>query len=1020
MLASADALGLPAGARVTSFVSPTEARVEDEHGKGLLLQSTEPFATKDDSGALTKVDLSLAPQNGALVPDNPVVDVTLPDSATDPLTLPDTGLSIALAGGSNVTGDVEHDRVFYGDVSTDTDYITTPTRQGAQLMWQLRSALATETPSLDLDLPAGHHARLTSVLTGALSAQENPSVEIVDDTGTVVNTIQAPVAMDADQQPVPARYRLDGDRLSVEVPHREQQVKYPVLVDPEVRNVWGGADWDNFGTGPSQNQAGMWSLDRTGGNFGVGYQWQPYNATYAGRGLFMETMPGFTYWAGAAAWFKWAVPGYVNISSVWFDGLYHQNGGADHLFAGITGPYGWETVYNIWGDTNYDQSTQNPNPAWELATAVIGVWVDSNAYHSLPGWSGVRGVSILLGDTRPPEANLVNYIVNGQPQGGTSTVHNPAQTPDGRAWYDFPWRRSDDSVTATAWDSDPGLGTTKLGIFDQDNNWVGTPWQSSCIGHRSSPCPGAVQKDIPFAMGTNQLRGIHNLRTTAFDAVGNIGYGATFTMRVDADNPYVEVSGDLPSHSTDGTLGYEPTLNVYAEDDAMSSIGGHYHQSGVKKVDVYYTDPSGGVHHPMTLSAPGGCADDCDVSFPNVKLPITTPGHYGLNVVATDNTNHSGSRTLAFDVRYDTSWAYGHENHAIDTLDEMDAVGQALATSSNYQTIWNGLATSDKNVMMGGSDASFASWVGRIDTTAPSAPYDLDVQDYDASTHTASITWTEGEDSDLSSTLSGSTTEEGKASYRFKRAGGDWSSWRSTTDASFELGSLNPTDNLSVQVTDYDRAGNQSASLSDAVTIPTGPKASASIAFAIPILACVEWCPAIVAGVGAITASTVWTVNHQDFGAKHWPSSRDIAITRMDDNDQSFEDWEAEKLQHRDRLGRQGELDEEPDERSEVSPHHVVAVGAKAASYARYIMWKCGLDPNNWFDNGVWLPRNIHKKMHTKAYYQDINDMLKKYHPTFGSDPCGLNSGGIDLSSNGLRAAMRDIKRYLKDNYTPR
>jgi hypothetical protein len=184
-----------------------------------------------------------------LVPDNPVIDVRLPDSATDALSLPDTGLQVSLADGADVTGQVEDDRVFYGDVSTDTDYITVAQPQGAQVMWQLRSTQATESPSLDLDLPAGQHARLTSVLTGASSDEENPSVQIVDDNNTVVDTISAPSAFDADNNPVPARYRLEGDRLYVDVPHREQQVHYPVMVDPEVDEYWGYPDWVNDGGG---------------------------------------------------------------------------------------------------------------------------------------------------------------------------------------------------------------------------------------------------------------------------------------------------------------------------------------------------------------------------------------------------------------------------------------------------------------------------------------------------------------------------------------------------------------------------------------------------------------------------------------------------------------------------------------------------------------------------------------------------------------------------------------------------
>jgi hypothetical protein len=47
------------------------------------------------------------------------------------------------------------------------------------------------------------------------------------------------------------------------------------------------------------------------------------------------------------------------------------------------------------------------------------------------------------------------------------------------------------------------------------------------------------------------------------------------------------------------------------------------------------------------------------------------------------------------------------------------------------------------------------------------------------------------------------------------------------------------------------------------------------------------------------------------------------------------------------------------------------------------------------------------------SYYEAINDMLWRYDPTFGADPCGQNEGGVDLTGNGLRKAMNDIKNYI-------
>ena len=498
--------------------------------------------------------------------------------------------------------------------------------------------------------------------------------------------------------------------------------------------------------------------------------------------------------------------------------------------------------------------------------------------------------------------------------------------------------------------------------------------------------------------------GTTSVRTVGIDITENATFGPTFSIRRDGTPPLIAFGGDAFDHRTDGSLGYNPLLKVSVTDGNAA-----FHQSGVQTVAVTLD----GVRIKAYTNTNAGCDADCSY-YEEITLPITTPGTHTLQASAIDRAGNI-IPTSAYTLQIRSIPG------PIDQYDEAVAMGAQLATRPDYWTLWAALTEDERNYMLAGiDDPDMASWARRIDTTPPPAPHDLDVQYYNASTRMATVFWSESEDPDLSTTLSGSMTQEGKASYRFKRADGDWSSWRSTSDARFDLGSLNPGDVLSVQVSDFDRAGNQSAALSDTVTIPAGPKAKESIAIAFPVLACVEWCPLVVASVGAVSSGAVWTVDDKGFAAKHYASQRSVVVTRMDDDQLPFEDWEAKKQRERANLGKHGEAIEAPAERSKVSPHHVVAVGDGRASFARWIIWKCGLDPNNWMDNGVWIPRKSHQKMHTTAYYEAINDMLKKYHPTFGSDPCGEDSGGIDLESNGLRRAMQDIKRYVKANYVPR
>lgn len=1015
MLAPVDALGLPQGDHVTSYDSPTEASVEDEHGKHLMLIGTEPFATTGDSSGddLSKVDLSLSAKDGALVPDNPAVDVQLPESAADPLTLPDSRLSVSMGEGADVAGRVESDRVFYGEVSTDTDYITVPQREGAQVMWQLRSPQATESPSLNLDLPAGEHARLTSMLTGATS-DENPSVQIVTDDNTVMDTIAAPSAVDAAGVSVPAHYRLDGDRLYVDVAHREQPVNYPVLVDPEVREVWGGTDWYNMGTGTNSVMAGQWGFTPTEGNYGNPW-FLANNANPVTYGMAIESWPGsYLYTAGAGAYDYWRAPAYANIASVWFDGFYHRSEG-DHLFAGVIGPYGWESVYNIYGDEDYDQSSQTPSPAWENSAVVFGVFEDMTTTHPVPGWVAVRGVNILVGDTRPPTTSLAKIYVDGTEMPWARHDFYA----DGTNHWISPWVSTASTVTVNPVASDLGLGLKALGVFTMNNNWIGTPWQSGCIGHRGSPCPQAIGgywQNLPLN------RGYTDMRTAALDTYGNLGLGDTWLMRVDGDSPKISLGGDTVDHRSDGTLGYNPTITIDVRDDRTSSLLGAYDQSGVGHVYVSLdTDPATGQPRNIyTWSRPSGCADNCDANF-QLTLPATTPGTHRLWVVATDGANHAGNYSdpdnsgyLSFTVRNDTSWTYGGANHTIDTDGEAATVGQLLA-GAGWQTVWNGLSTTDKDGMMAAEDPYFSSWVSKVDNTPPAAPDTVVVDNAAPATRTASFSWSPGEDPDLQNGVQGSGPDELHGEYRYRRAGGSFSSWIASDSMSGMLPSVDAGDVLDVDVRQYDAAGNASAYVRTSLTVPA-VTAHAAFVWAAPLLCVAGGCEAaapILIGVGTVAAG-VFVADNVHWSVKREGSESDIPIADEGPtlglvNGETEADWQqrgkSQRRTLRTKLRNLGKL------RGGQQAHHIVPVADERADELRRILYECGIDLND-PDNGVGLSPRDHYQTFSRAYFNDLDKILGRHDPDKSISPCDEFR---DDPVHGLRATLRAVAKALSE-----
>ncbi len=152
--------------------------------------------------------------------------------------------------------------------------------------------------------------------------------------GVVLNTISAPVAVDADGIAVPARFAIDVDgELSIEVPHRGRDLRYPLMVDPEVRDVWGVLEFTgSCGGGTAAFAPGIWGYAHWVSPFTplCGEEWAG-----SGRGLHIKSEAS-TYLNGAVAQWAWNAPSGSYIMSIWFDGLRHGAQGS-HLFTGLFG-----------------------------------------------------------------------------------------------------------------------------------------------------------------------------------------------------------------------------------------------------------------------------------------------------------------------------------------------------------------------------------------------------------------------------------------------------------------------------------------------------------------------------------------------------------------------------------------------------------------------------------------------------------------------------------------------------------
>lgn len=57
--------------------------------------------------------------------------------------------------------------------------------------------------------------------------------------------------------------------------------------------------------------------------------------------------------------------------------------------------------------------------------------------------------------------------------------------------------------------------------------------------------------------------------------------------------------------------------------------------------------------------------------------------------------------------------------------------------------------------------------------------------------------------------------------------------------------------------------------------------------------------------------------------------------------------------------------------------HHIVATKEPRAAYARVILQRAGIGPND-VANGVWMRACEHRCMHTKLYYRNVNAVLRR------------------------------------------
>jgi len=635
-----------AGTRVKRFLSDSAAVVQGPARVNGLVESTQPLAGRDPSGAPVALNLDLRAQGGALVGGNVVNAVRIGRQADQGARLGSSGVSFGFAPGSASAATVEGPRAFFADTATDTDAALDVLPNGVELSWQLRSADAPTRLPLNFTLPAGARVRLDA---------RGSSAEVL--SGDRVLAVVSPASVqDARGRAVPSHFELAGQRLTLVVDSTGRDLTYPLIADPYILENWVNQNGDytkNWKTVAGLDFTGWMAI---GGDSQVKLsQYGTYNGGVSYKsGLYVADTALGPDTTSPAEW-RWTAPGTSNIYRAEF--ARPVMSGVGCLQEGIRKADGsWEDTGNATPGGTYAQSqhptacaagvtpppTNTPigSPGYQLFCSRASSPCDRTTITSLSqGNSAVFGIdrltavpsfqvyemgaAVFLTDTDNPMITAATNSLSGAVRTGTGTI------------------------TATA--TDTGLGVKKLRL--QTPSTTGTPTVQEqdhpCVGDRNDRCPATWNTARPnwtptFASyNVDQLpEGLNQFGLQAVDIVANASSGTDAqpafnsslvpTIIVDRTPPIVAPSGPLVDSSSGAVGAGASSLAVSATDSDPNHA-----TAGVASIELLIdgADPNSTYLYSAPACPSGSCNANHTFSVDPSALSL---GDHTLTVKATD------------------------------------------------------------------------------------------------------------------------------------------------------------------------------------------------------------------------------------------------------------------------------------------------------------------------------------------------------------------------------------------------
>jgi Ca2+-binding RTX toxin-like protein len=581
-------------------VAGDEGAVVTSEGETQLLETNVPVQAEEAGGELGQIDVTLAPSAEGWEPENPLVELEIGRSAEEGIEVGDEGLTVTQAGaGEAVATPLGDKSLFYSEVTAgeDMDQVVAPISGGVEIFNLLRSVDSPESLRFSLELPAGSQLR----------AGPGGSAEVVGTDGGVSALIPKPWALDAQGTQVPVEMSVEGSDLVLAVPHRDQDLAYPILVDPTIYQ-----DWDSWYLG-----SGLGGL--------AGWRWQQndyptwlYHGTsdpsgfpgYEGKGLFAYTAPA------------------TMTGQHWGQWIYSAPNPGSYLASATVSPF-----------TRNNRTC--PSSSYYYPYDYAGMWKEASGWAQIKfnnandfgsSTQGTWGEALILGLSTDAATNTIMPCARSLMIGGVGIWLDDWQVP----WmtilvpFSTSWMKKDATPrTVEVKGTDMGLGVQKFRLAAGAKEWT---WdQPYCAGTYEDRCATERTGKITYTTEGVGAEGKVNVSLQVIDPTDKRGT-VERTLAIDGTAPTLAV---VPTTTSSGR-----ELAIEAKDGNATEP-----RSGVKEVKVYLDGVLKETKASSCTSA--GCPEAVSFTYsqPNSGL---TGGSHTLEVVATDQVGYTKAWSTTF------------------------------------------------------------------------------------------------------------------------------------------------------------------------------------------------------------------------------------------------------------------------------------------------------------------------------------------------------------------------------------